>query len=378
MHGVPSVADWTNLVHRLFPPETAASWDRVGLQVGDPSAPVSTVTVCLDATIATLEEARAAGAGLVVSHHPLIFRPLQAVRTDEPVGGLVAKALASRVALLACHTNFDADPRSTSYPVAKLLGLRECRPLEAAAEPAEVKLVTFCPLEATERVLEALAGAGAGVIGDYTRCSFRVRGTGTFVPGAGARPAIGEREVLNAVEEDRLEVVVPAAAAPRALAALRAVHPYEEVAVDVYPLSPHGVRGFGTVGDLPAPLALGELAGLVREGLPSPLLRFAGDEARTVRRVAVCGGGGGEYVAAASAAGAQCLISGDLSHHAATEAMARGLALIDAGHAATEAAALPALAERLRASASAEGWQADVLVSSLPADPFRGGGSDGR
>jgi dinuclear metal center YbgI/SA1388 family protein len=306
-----------------------------------------------------------------VAHHPLVFRPLRAVVTTSPVAALVLRAAARGTAVLAAHTNLDAGEGSPSDAVADLLGLVDRRPLKpaAAAEPT-YKYVVFCPPEATARVLAAAAAAGAGRIGAYSWCSFRAPGIGTFLPEEGAHPAVGEVARLNEVPEDRLEMLVPGPALAAVQAAAVAAHPYEEVAADVYPLHVASALGLGRVGRLPAPARLHELVERLGRGLPAPGLRWAGDPERSVERVAVLGGSGGEEVAAAVDAGAEVYVTGDLKHHQVLDALAAGMACIDATHAATEWAALPGLVERLRADAAGRGWQADVRLSSIAPHPF--------
>jgi hypothetical protein len=98
------------------------------------------------------------------------------------------------------------------------------------------KLVWFVPREALDGTRDAVFAAGAGRIGDYTRCSWYTAGTGTFVGGEGAEPAVGERGREQRAAELRVETVVPAERLTAAVAALVDAHPYEEVAYDVYPL----------------------------------------------------------------------------------------------------------------------------------------------
>ena len=368
----PSVDQWVQAVHKRWPPATAAPWDNVGLQVGDPAAAAATVLVALDVTDAVLDEARALGAGLLVAHHPLLFRPLASLRADQPVGRLALRAAAEGTAVVAVHTNLDAAADgSPSDAVAELLGLAERRPLQPVPSPEQLyKYVVFTPTEAIPQVLEAAARAGAGVIGAYSWCSFRSPGTGTFYPEEGASPTVGDVARLNQVPEERLEVLVPADRLAAVRAAVVAAHPYEEVAADTYPLLADGDLGIGRVGRLAAPTTVGALAARLGEALPAPTLRVAGDLDRDVRRVAVLAGSGGDQVAAALDAGAELYVTGDLKHHQALAALAGGMACIDATHAATEAAALPGLVERLRADAAERGWDAQVHLSAVPTAPF--------
>jgi dinuclear metal center YbgI/SA1388 family protein len=372
------VADWVALVDGRFPERDAAGWDAVGLQVGDPTDAVTAVLVCLDVTDATLDEAGVMGADLLLAHHPLLFRPLERLTPATASGRLALRAARERIAVLAAHTNLDAARPGTTDPIVDRLGLVDVRPLEPQADPdaAPVKLVTFVPQAATTRVLEALAAAGAGRIGEYDECSFRVAGTGTFRPSAAANPAVGERGVRNEEPEDRLEMVLPSAALAAVTAALQAAHPYEEVAYDVYPLvaggapAGGGTKGIGRVGRLPRPQALRAVADCLAVGLPAPHLRVAGDLDADVEVVAACGGAGDSLVGAALAAGADVYVTGDLRHHVALDARTLGLALIDAGHYATEAAALEAFGAALAAEAADRGLHARLLRSRISTEPW--------
>jgi dinuclear metal center YbgI/SA1388 family protein len=366
------VQDWVDLVEELFPTADAADWDSVGLQVGDPDDPVRRVLVALDVTDATLDEAVASDAQLVLAHHPLLFRPLPRLTPSSAAGKLALRAARDRVAVLAAHTNLDVAVPGTTDPVVDALGLTDVRPLVPHPVTASVKLVTFVPEDETGAVISALSAAGAGVIGAYTECTFRVSGTGTFRPSATANPAVGEREERNEVAEHRLEVVVPAPLVADAVAALRAAHPYEEVAHDLYPVLggiPSG-KGLGRVGALPEALPLRAVADRLQEALPAPHLRVAGDLDRVVRWVAACGGAGDSHIPDALAAGADVYVTGDLRHHVTLDALTLGMALIDAGHHATEAPAMEAARQRLAAAAAERGLHAVLLRSRVRTEPW--------
>jgi dinuclear metal center YbgI/SA1388 family protein len=368
-----TVADWLDLVHSLYPPGRAASWDHVGLQVGDPAWPVERVLVCLDVTGRVIAEAADGPPTLVLAHHPLLFQPLESLTPATASGRTALEAATVRVAVAAAHTNLDVarDGAGTSDPVARVLDLQDTAPLTSETrEGRRLKLVTFVPPEALDGVLNAVAAAGAGRIGDYERCSFRVRGTGTFTPRPGADPYSGT--VGHPAEEDewRLEVELPRAQAGPVVAALVAAHPYEEVAYDLVPLVDGADHGFGLVGALPQPLPLRAVAARIRDDLPAPHLRYAGEPDRLVRRVAVVGGAGDSLIGAALAAGVDVYVTGDLRHHVTLDAREKGLALVDAGHHATEAAALPTWIERLRAEASRRQRSASVVASRVDTVPW--------
>ena len=362
------------LMERVAPPELAAEWDNVGLQFGSPDAEIRAVLVALEVTGEVLEEALARKAGLIICHHPPLFRPLLRLLEDEPGGALACSIVRSGVAVYAAHTNLDASPQGVNAALADALELREHAPLGEPASLEGYKLVTFLPPERLGTVSEALFRAGAGIIGDYRGCSFRTEGVGTFIPGSGSRPFCGEVGKRNEVEETRLEVWVKGTDLSRAVRELMAAHPYEEPAVDIYPARLAQRVGMGRVGDLPRAMSLGELADFCRLRLASPVVKYAGDASMRVRRVAVCGGRGGDLAGDAKRMGAKVLVTGDVSHHEAQKALRAGLAIIDAGHYHTESVVVSFLARRLAEMADAAGWEVEIFGSEKDTCPWHAGG----
>jgi putative NIF3 family GTP cyclohydrolase 1 type 2 len=294
------------------------------------------------------------------------------VPSSDPKGALTHRLIRAGSAHFVAHTNADVAAPGVSDALAERLGLRELRPLSPQDDPAFAKLVVFVPSDSAAALVDALAAAGAGRLGDYDRCAWMSEGVGTFRPLAGANPTIGTVGVPAEVPETRVEMIVRAADQRAVLSALRGAHPYEEPAFDLLaqlPL-PSG-RGTGRVGELSEPTTVAGLAALVAARLPATTwgVRAAGDPDRPVRTVAVCGGSGGSLIDYARAAGADVYVTADLKHHPALEATTeRGpdaMALVDAAHWATEAPWLDALATRLRAA-----FELDVRVSRLCTDPW--------
>lgn len=364
------------IMDEIAPPACAEEWDRVGLQVGSPSWEITAALVALDATIEVVEEAKRKDAGLIICHHPPLFRPLSRLVVDEPLGALIQRALVDKVAVFAAHTNLDAAELGVSAHLAEILRLKNHEPLISPAFAARLKLVTFVPPEHAERVSAALFKAGAGNIGDYGGCSFRAKGTGTFFPGPASSPAVGEVGKNNQVEEIRLEVVADETDLGEILRALRQSHPYEEPACDIYTIKTPAASALGRVGDLPQPLEVRELARLCSRVLENPGVRWGGDPRAVVERVAVCGGSGGDMVGAAMKAEAQALVTGDVGYHQAREAVDRGLAIIDAGHYHTERPVVARLAALLREKAGSRDLEVGILASDARTDPWNDGGAD--
>lgn len=342
------VQDVCKVMDDWAPPGLAYAWDKVGLRIGRPDTPVTGVVVALTVTVEVLALARRVGAEMIVTHHPPLWRPLDVLRMDDPQTRLFVDIASSGVACYAAHTNLDLVPDGVNRVLAERLGLTECRPLLKAPQAAQVKLVTFVPESHLAAVRDAVCAAGAGVIGNYTHCSFSAEGVGTFHPLEEARPFSGERRKLNEEKERRFEVVAPKARLEAILEALEAAHPYEEVAYDVVLLENRDRSvGLGVRGVLSGELRLDDFAARVREALEVGHVRIVGPGDHRVRCVAVIGGAGAGEVRHVPRE-VDVLVTGDVTYHHAVDAATRGLALIDAGHGGTEKFIVPAMAERLQ------------------------------
>jgi dinuclear metal center YbgI/SA1388 family protein len=258
-----TVEDVVRAIREIAPPALALAGDPTGLQVGSPQRVVSRVLVTLDLTVEVAREAAARGAGLIVSHHAVVFRPLQDLRTDRPRGRILASLLSNDTAVYVPHTALDVAPGGTNDRLAGLLGLSETA------------------------VLDETGRDGAG--------------------------------------------------------------------------TPLGIGRIGRV----APTTLGELARTARERLGARAARIVGDPGRAVDRVAVLAGDGRRYIEVAASRGADAIVTGDVDHHTALEARARGLGVVDIGHHASERLVVDLLVERLRGSVAAE-----VVPSEVDTDPF--------
>jgi dinuclear metal center YbgI/SA1388 family protein len=364
------VRDVTAILEEWAPREIAWEGDNVGLQVGRGDDPVRGVLVTLEVTDEVIREARQRRASLVVSHHPLVFRPLRAVATDTPEGRRIAGLLKHGLALYAAHTNLDFASAGTSFVLAERLGIVKSKFLHAPYR-VQKKIVTFVPEPAVERVAAAMARAGAGVIGNYESCSFRIAGEGTVRGNAASNPAVGRRGTLEHAKETRIEMVVPGPSLDDVVTAMRSAHPYEEVAYDVYPLeTPSRAYGMGVVGELDRPAKLRTFLERIRRSLGIPHLRYTGDPDRQVRRVAVCGGSGAELLSAAIAAGADAFVTADVKYHAFHDSTG-AIALIDAGHYETEVPVVRSLARRL--AARLRGTGIPVSSTRVTTNPVRWG-----
>lgn len=364
------LADVIAVLDEAYPPHLAHDWDSVGLVCGDPDEPVDSVTVTVDATAAVVDTV--GPRGLLLAHHPLLLRGVDTVAAGTPKGALIHRLIRCGAALFTAHTNADAASPGVSDALAEVLGLTVEGPLDpASGGPAMDKWVIFTPPADAEALRGALFNAGAGNVGDYSHCAWTIVGDAQFLPGDGTHPVIGTAGKLERVGEARVEVIAPAAIRARVLAAIRAVHPYEQPAIDVYSLAavPAGL-GIGRIGSLAAPMRFADFAARVNALLPQTSwgVRAAGDPDAVVNRVAVCGGSGDALLAAARAAGVQAYVTADLRHHPADEhRRASGVGLVDVAHWASE---YPWCAQAAGLLRDRFGDALQVGVSGLRTDPW--------
>ena len=240
----------------------ACSWDNVGLLVGSGKKEVKKVYIALDASDEAVEEAIAAGADLLLTHHPLIFQGIKRVTDDDAAGRRIMAMIRADLSYYAMHTNFD------------VMGM-------AQLAASKIRLCDAVPLEAT--VME------------------------------------------NGVSQ-----------------------------------------GIGRVGSLEADMTLGECCELVKSAFARSQVQVFGSLSKKVRRAAICPGAGKSNVGDALAAGADVYITGDIDHHTGIDAVAVGMAVIDAGHYGLEHIFIAYMAQYLRENAP----QLEI-VEQKRAEPFQ-------
>ncbi|MBL7938793.1 MAG: Nif3-like dinuclear metal center hexameric protein [Flavobacteriales bacterium] len=321
-------------------------YDNCGLQVGDPETAVDSALVCLDCTEAVVEEAANLGCGLIVSHHPVIFRGLKSLAGKGHVERTILAAIKHGIALYAIHTNLDNVLTGVNAEIAERLGLKNTRVL--AAKPGQLrKLGVFVPKEHAEVVRIALFAAGAGHIGAYDECSFNVEGQGTFRAGEGTDPYVGQRGVRHTGSEVRIEVIYHVPQERSIVAAMIEAHPYEEVAYDLVPLAnEHPGVGSGLVGEMDKPLNESDFLAQAKAAFGLKVVRHTALLGRPVQRVAVCGGSGAFLINKAKAMGADAYLTGDIKYHEFFDADGK-LLLADIGHYGSERFTMDLIQRRL-------------------------------
>lgn len=330
----PSLNEIITALEAEVHPGLQESWDNTGRQIcAQPeSDPCSGVMVCVDVTDAVIDEAISTGCNLIISHHPLIFRPLKRLTGATPAERMSIRLIQSGISVYSAHTSLDNASAGVSHYLAEALGLINITPL-APRKDAVYKIAVYVPRENAEAVERAMHEAGAGHIGNYDSCGFTIAGEGSFRPLDGSNPFIGSKDEVSRVVEVKIETVVPSQLKRAVEKAIRKAHPYEEPAIDIYRIEADDtVTGLGATGDLPAPLSAASLISRVKEVYGSPILRTTPHaDAMPISRVALCGGSGGEFIPAAIAAGAQAYITSDVRYHDFVDFRDKIL-VIDTGH----------------------------------------------
>ncbi|MFP3998500.1 MAG: Nif3-like dinuclear metal center hexameric protein [Desulfobacterales bacterium] len=365
------VSDVIGIMTKMAPPYLAEDWDNAGLQFGGPDWPVSHVFVALEPGLAAVNSACKAGADMLITHHPLIFKPLLTLDTSTPTGAIIEKAAQDKLAIFSAHTNLDSAEGGVNDVLCRELGLENPSVLCPSGSIQQYKFVVFVPEDYAGAVIEAVCSSPAGRIGNYSCCTFRSPGTGTFRPEQGADPWDGEIGKLAEAREVRLETVVDRAGFKEALEQVRAAHPYETMAYDVYPLAEEqSGQGLGRIGNINPPKSLLQLAREIKDKFSLPYIRFSGPQDLTVERAAVCSGSGGGVLDRFFKTDAQVFISGDMRYHDAVNTVQQGRAIIDMGHFASEHLIVPVIGKRLKDALSSVGEDVKVTLMEDESDPF--------
>ncbi len=343
---MPRIQDIIDTLERIAPPALQEEYDNSGLLIGSPHGEVDKVLVSLDVTEEVVAEARARGAGMIVSHHPLIFRPLKRITGKNQVERTVMAAMRSDIALYAIHTNLDNVAHGVNAMMCRKLGLEGMRVLRPVAGTL-AKVVTFVPNGHADSVRQAMFDAGGGRIGAYDQCSFNHGGEGTFRAGDGADPYVGAAGERHHEPETRIEMVVERWNVGRVLSAMRKAHPYEEVAHDILMLdNAHPTAGSGGIGTFSEPLVWEAFLERVKEAFGAAVVRHTAPSDRPIRTVALCGGTGSFLLPDAIRAGADVFLSSDFKYHEFFGAEGR-ITIADIGHAEAEGGISQWLVEQL-------------------------------
>ncbi|MBN2616296.1 MAG: Nif3-like dinuclear metal center hexameric protein [Bacteroidales bacterium] len=325
----------TQYLESIAPLSLQESYDNAGLIIGSQEKEIHKALITLDVTPEVMNEALSLSCDLIIAHHPLIFKGIKKLNGGNMVEDLVIKAIQNNIALYAIHTNLDNVFDGVNAMLAKKLGLKNTRILSPMSNQLN-KLVVFCPETHAEIVRNALFEAGAGSIGEYSHCSFNAPGDGSFKASEGTHPFVGTIGAIHFEKEIRVETVVPKVKLSAVLKAMHQVHPYEEIAYDLYPLNNSWDKiGAGMIGELDEETPVEEFLKNVKKSLKADRIRHSLPIKQKIKKVAICGGSGSFLMHDAYRQGAQIFVTGDIKYHDFFQ-YENEMTLVDAGHYETE------------------------------------------
>lgn len=329
---MPKLSEIISQFEKRIPLALQEKWDHCGLNLGSPSQNINSVLFSYDICKEVIAFAKKEKCQLIVSHHPYRMNAEVSLNLDSDEGQIIKQAIQSNIALYCAHTNHDASADSLNFHYLKKLGLQNIQALSPLGNPT-FKLVTFVPQSHTKKVMNALFETGAGSIGEYDQCSFRVEGKGSFRGGAESNPTIGKPGQREEVQEDRLEVIVTDYNLSNTIKGLLIAHPYEEVAYDVIPLKNSVLNlGLGAFGELEKGVTKASLIKACKKLFQVKNVRYVDSGVKNIKRIGICTGSGASFIDKALSLKLDLFITGDVKYHQAIHAKRHGLNLLDVGH----------------------------------------------
>lgn len=365
------IAEIIGLMGQIAPVRLAEDWDNVGLQVGNPDQKVKNVLTVLDFNQQVLAEAERKNCQLIISHHPLIFKGLKSVNSQNEKGRLILELAKKEIALFSAHTNLDIAAGGLNDFLINKLPVKNVSLLKVTGAQNFYKLVTFVPESNLRELKEALYQKGAGRYNDYSHSSFYHKGSGNFKPSAAAEPYIGEKNKLNTVSEYRFETIVAEKNIDKVIKKLLKVHPYQEPAWDLYKLENlRDESGIGRTADLKREFDFAEFLTKIKAEFELKQLKYVKVKDK-VKKIALCSGSGSDFIKAAKQKGADLYLTGDLKYHEAELAAELGLNLIDFGHYGSEKFVKDLLVKKLTEEAGSKiKKEVNFIKSELNTSPW--------
>ena len=323
------VKDVTNYLESIAPLQLQESYDNSGWQVGDYDSEVKGVLVSLDVTLEVVQEAIDQNCNLIIAHHPIIFGGLKNITSNVSTGKIIQKAIKNNINIYAIHTNLDNVYNGVNNKIASIIGLERKKIL--MPKQNLLKMAVFVPESHSEQVLEAMFNSGAGHIGNYESCSFISYGEGTFLPSEGSNPYKGKIGILEKSKEIKLEVILPDYLLSDVILAMNNIHPYEEVAYDIFKIQNNSNCGSGMFGELPKEMDEMNFLMLLKKSFNAKGIRHTNLLNRPIKKVAICGGSGSFLLKNALRVKADVFVTSDFKYHQFFDSESKIL-IADIGH----------------------------------------------
>lgn len=358
------------LIEKIAPKSIALTWDKIGLQIGSMDANIKNILIAMEITHEVIEEAIHLKSDLIISHHPLIFNPITNINPKDHKTKMIIDLVNKNISVYVAHTNMDASPCGINFTLANKICLKNIKALSHIKMNNLKKLIIYIPNGYEKKVRDNLLALDLFKSEKYSKMSFMCSGEGTFLPSGEAKPFIGKSENFEKTGEFRLEVLIDDKNIARVLNKIRLVHPYEEMAYDIFPVEIfYPNAGIGFFGELETETTLKEFAQILKEKLNIPFLRMTGDGNKKVKKIGIISGSGARYINNVRDINLDVLITGDIKHHDAHDALDNDLALIDAGHFQTEKIFVDIVYNLLKKKKDLKS-KINVVKSKISTDPF--------
>ncbi len=324
-------------LENLVPLSLQEKWDNSGYQLKLADEPVNGVLISLELTPEAVLLAVKSKCNLIITHHPFFFHPIKSIDINSSDATIINTLLNNKICVYSMHTNFDSSIYSMSRFIAQKINLKSLVSINPFKKKL-YKLSVFVPKGYIPIVREALFKYADPVIGNYENCSFETKGRGSFKPVGEADPFIGEPEKTSFVDESKLEVIIEENKLGKTIEEIKKVHPYEEVAYDIYPLFDYGsldIAGLGVIGEFIGKeknITLQNVIIKLKNAINADYINYTGKLKRIIKKAAIISGSGFSYINEVINKGADVFISSECSYHNAIKAYNNNLCLIDIPH----------------------------------------------
>ncbi len=344
-------------IRNLYPEFRQYHWDNSGIQIQLKNQ-IHTIALSLDITLETVEEAINKGAQIIISHHPLFFKPTKNLINHTNDGAIAIKCIQNNISLYSMHTSYDNNPFGMGYFGLQAFGIKDIKPLKEIGSTTLAKVVVFCPNTHSDKLIETLATAGAGSIGNYSHCHFTTEGCGSFMPLEGAKPYIGKIRQKESVNEQRIEMIFPIDKKGDIVQAIMRTHPYETPAYDIYKLENKiDSWGCGAIGKHPTSLNKQQLLTCIKSFFGDDPEKVYGNIDKPIQKIGFVGGAGTDFIKDAVRAKCDIYITGEIRYHDLEYARNSNTAIIQMGHGVSERAPFYACAKNI-----ADATQCKVII----------------
>jgi len=360
--------DLTLCLDRIFNKDIVLSWDKVGLQIGNLEKDIKKILVALDVTVDVADEAVRTKSDLVLTHHPLIYDPLDTILSSKTGGKQILKLIENGIAAYCAHTNYDAMAGGLNDLIASKLGLVNTEIIEDRYEQW-YKFVVFVPVEVEEEIRKVICRKGGGQWQNYSCCTFNTKGKGTFIPGEGAKPYTGRVGKMSYADDVRIECIVREKNLGSLVDAAKKVHPYEEMAYDIYKIeNKFKESGFGRLGELKKPQLFKNLSPMVKKALEIDSFAWMSKndikaEDKKIQKVAVSSGSSNSLTGRFVDMECDLIIVGEIKYHNALRIVENGKIIITTGHGNSEAPAIAGMSAILEKFFKKEKIKINIIKS---------------